>query len=106
MNDTRAHTCVQDLCPLRVPTLSVSSHQLQSGTHKASWVLQRISFCMPRLRTPPDLHILTNLTDASVLLSVRVKTLSIWIEPFEARYIFTTRDGPYGLQNSLCTLTS
>ena len=49
---------------------------------------------------------LSPLTSASVLLSVRVKTLSVWIEPFEARYILTTRDGPYGLQDSLCTLTS
>ena len=57
---------------------------------------------MPRLRTPPDLHILTTLTDASVLLSVRAKTLSVWIEPFEARYILTTRDGPYGQYMILC----
>ena len=88
-------------CP-NAPTLSVSFHQLQSGTHEASWVLQRISSCMPRLRTPPDLHILTTLTDASVLLSVRAKTLSVWIEPFEARYILTTRDGPYGQYMILC----
>lgn len=101
---------LRDLCPLRAPTLSLSFIQLPSGTHRASWVLQRISFCMPRLRTPPDLHILTfcssQITDASVLHSVRVKTLCVWIAPFEARYTFTTRDGPYGLQNSLCTLTS
>jgi hypothetical protein len=59
---------------------------------------------MPRLRTPPTLHSLT-ITAASVSLSVRVKTLCGWIAPFEARYTFTVRDDPYGLQVSLCTLT-
>lgn len=45
-------------------------------------------------------------TNASALLSVRVKTLSVWIALFEARYILTTHDGPYGLQDCLCTLSS
>jgi hypothetical protein len=42
---------------------------------------------------------------ASVSHSVRVKTLCGWIAPFEARYTFTVREDPYGLQVSLCTLT-
>jgi len=59
---------------------------------------------MPRLITPPALHSLT-IAAASVSHSVRVKTLCDWIVHFEARYTFTVRDDPYGLQVSLCTLT-
>ena len=46
-------------------------------------------------------HTLTK-PDASVLLSVRVKTRSDWIALFEARYTFTVRDDPYGQYKILC----
>jgi len=34
-----------------------------------------------------------------------VKAIGIWIALFEAINILTVRDDPYGLQDSLCTLT-
>ena len=57
------------------------------------------------LRTPADLHILA-LSDASVLPSVYVKTLGIRNKLISKLYQhFRERGLPYGLQDSLCTLT-
>ena len=57
------------------------------------------------LLTPVDLHILAK-TDASVLPSVSVKTLGIHNNPISKLYQhFRVRDYPYGLQDSLSTLS-
>ena len=58
------------------------------------------------LMTPADLHILA-ISDASVLPSVTVKTLGIRNNLISKLYQhFRERDLPYGLQDSLCTLTA
>jgi hypothetical protein len=57
------------------------------------------------LRTPADLHILA-ISDASVLPSVYVKTLGIRNKLISKLYQhFRERDLPYGLQDSLPTLS-
>jgi len=58
------------------------------------------------LRTPADLHPLAN-SGASVLPSVYVKTFGIRNKLISKLYQhFRERGLPYGLQDSLCTLTS
>ena len=57
------------------------------------------------LMTPADLHTLAK-SGVSVLLSVYVKTLGIRNKLISKLYQhFRERDFPYGLQDSLCTLT-
>ena len=57
------------------------------------------------LRTPADLRTLAK-PGASVLPSVHVKTLGIRNNSISKLYQhFRERDLPYGLQDSLCTLT-
>ena len=75
--------CVRDSFPLRVLTLSPPfNHSSQERTGLPGFYNVSLLACHG-LWTPPDLHALTN-TGASMLPSVCVKTLSIWIAPFEA----------------------
>lgn len=58
------------------------------------------------LMTPADLHIPAILMDASVLPSVNVKTLGIHNNVISELYQhFRERDLPYGLQDTLPTLS-
>ena len=64
---------------------------------------QHFSSHMPRLKTPPTLHILTK-TDASLGLRVRCYPRQSEIHNFRGDIYLQDRDNPCGLRDSLCTL--
>ncbi len=103
---TRVHSCFRVLHPYVSPTLTAS---ISNFTQELLGLPGFSNVSLPAfhgLKTPADLHSLAN-SGASVLPSVYVKTLGIRNKLISKLYQhFRERGLPYGLQDSLCTLTS